>query len=155
MGMRCNMIWQKNWIEISPLNTADCASAMTLWQGCDGICLRQESDSEQTFRRFITRNPGLCLGAWEGDHLIGSVLAGHDSQRAYLYHLAVAETYRRQGVASKLVQAVLNELRRIEITKAHLFVEADNDAGLTFWQAIGAERRNDLTIFSLNTGASR
>ncbi|MFH1495376.1 MAG: GNAT family N-acetyltransferase [Pseudomonadota bacterium] len=128
---------------------------MALWQGCDGICLRQESDSEQSFCRFITRNPGLCLGAWEGDHLVGAVLAGHDSRRAYLYHLAVAETHRRQGVARKLVQAVLNELRRIGITKAHLFVETDNNTGLAFWQKIGAEQRTGLTIFSLNAGAYR
>jgi N-acetylglutamate synthase len=87
--------------------------------------------------------------------LIGAVLVGHDSLRAYLYHLAVAETHRRRGIARQLVQAVLKELKRIEITKAHLFVETNNETGLSFWRAIGAEQRTDLTAFSLTVRAIR
>jgi ribosomal protein S18 acetylase RimI-like enzyme len=142
----------KNKIEIYPLRTDDYAAAMALWQVCDGIRLRQESASETFFSRFIARNPELCLGAWEADRLIGAVLVGHDSRRAYLYHLTVAETHRRQGIGRRLVQTVLKELNRIDITKAHLFVETDNDAGLSFWQAIGAEHRTNLTVFSLTVG---
>lgn len=149
------MAKQKNRIEIYPLRTEDYGAATALWEGCDGIRLRQESASETFFRRFIARNSGLCLGAWEADALIGAVLVGHDSRRAYLYHLAVAETHRRQGIGRRLVQSVLKELRRIEISKAHLFVETDNDAGLAFWRAIGAEHRTDLIVFSLTVGTTQ
>lgn len=154
MKMRCNMPKQKSRVEIYPLRTEDYAAAMALWQGCDGIRLRQENVSEAFFHRFIARNSGLCLGAWDENRLVGAVLVGHDSRRAYLYHLAVAETHRRQGIGRRLVQAVLKELNRIGITKAHLFVETGNDAGLAFWQAIGAEHRTDLTVFSLTVGAA-
>ena len=146
---------QKNRIEIYPLRTEDYAAAMALWQGCEGICLRPENASEAFFHRFTARNSGLCLGAWEAGRLIGAVLVGHDSRRAYLYHLAVAETHRRQGIGRRLVQAVLKELNRIGIAKAHLFAETDNDAGLAFWQAIGAEHRTDLTAFSLTVGTTQ
>lgn len=146
---------QKNSIEIYPLSTEDYAAAMALWQGCDGIRLRQENATETFFRRFVARNSGLCLGAWEADRLIAVVLVGHDSRRAYLYHLAVAEAHRRQGIGRRLVQAVLKELSRIDISKAHLFVETDNDAGLSFWRVIGAEHRTDVTVFSLTAGTSQ
>lgn len=149
------MLKQKNRIENYPLRTEDYTAAMALWQGCEGIQPRQENASETFFRRFIARNSGLCLGAWEADILIGAVLVGHDSRRAYLYHLAVVEAQRRQGIGRRLVQAVLKELNRIGITKAHLFVETDNDAGLAFWRAIGAENRTDLTVFSLTVETSR
>jgi ribosomal protein S18 acetylase RimI-like enzyme len=145
----------KNRIEIFPLRTEDYAAAMALWQGCDGIQLRQENASETFFRRFIARNSGLCLGAWEADRLVGAVLVGHDSRRAYLYHLAIAMTHRRQGIGRRLVKAVLKELNRLGIPKAHLFVETDNDAGLAFWHAIGAEHRTDLTVFSLTAGTTQ
>jgi ribosomal protein S18 acetylase RimI-like enzyme len=144
---------QKKRIEIYPLGTEDYAAAMALWQECDGICLRQENSSEKFFSRFIARNSGLCLAAWEEDRLIGAVLVGHDSRRAYLYHLAVMAAHRRQGIGRRLVQAVLRELRRIDISKAHLFVEIDNKEGMSFWRAIGAEHRTDLTVFSLTVGA--
>ncbi|PIQ11870.1 MAG: GNAT family N-acetyltransferase [Hydrogenophilales bacterium CG_4_9_14_3_um_filter_59_35] len=146
---------QENSVEIHPLRAEDYAAVMALWQGCDGIRLRQEDASETFFRRFVTRNSGLCLGAWEADRLIGAVLVGHDSRRAYLYHLAVAKTHRKQGIGRRLVQSVLRELDRIGITKAHLFVETDNDAGLAFWRAIGAEHRTDLAVFSLTDGCGR
>jgi ribosomal protein S18 acetylase RimI-like enzyme len=144
-----NMDEQKNRIEIHPLRSEDYAAAMALWQGCDGIRLRRENTSEWSFHRFIARNSGVCLGVWKGDELIAAVLVGHDSRRAYLYHLAVEESHRRQGIGRRLVQAVIRELSRIDIAKAHLFVEADNDIGLSFWRAMGAEQRTDLTSFSL------
>jgi len=155
MKILCNMHKQKNRIEIYPLRTEDYAAATVLWQGCDGIRLRQEDAAETFFRRFIARNSELCLGAWEADRLIGAVLVGHDSRRAYLYHLAVAETHRRQGIGRRLVQAVLKDLNRIDITKVHLFVETDNDAGLAFWRTIGAEHRTDLAVFSLTVGTTQ
>ncbi len=145
----------KNSIEIYPLSATDYAAAMALWQACDGLRLRQENASDVFFRRFVARNPGLCLGAWEADRLIGAVLVGHDSRRAYLYHLAVAGTHRRQGIGRRLVQAVLKELNRIGIAKANFFVETDNGAGLSFWRAMGAEQRTDLTVFSLTVGTTQ
>jgi len=145
----------KNRIEIFPLRTEDYAAAMVLWQASDSLRLEHENSSEVFFRRFIARNPGLCLGAWEVDRLIGAVLVGHDSRRAYLYHMAVAETHRQQGIGRQLVQAALKELNRIGIAKTHLFVEVDNDAGLAFWHAIGAEHRTDLTVFSLTVGTTQ
>lgn len=149
------MVKLKNRIEIYPLRAEDYTAVMALWQGCDGMRLRPENSSEAFFLRFITRNTGLCLGAWEADRLIGAVLVGHDGRRAYLYHLTIAETHRRQGIGRRLVQAVLKELNRIDITKAHLFVETDNAAGLAFWRAIGAEHRTDLAVFSLNVGITQ
>ncbi|MDO9064214.1 MAG: GNAT family N-acetyltransferase, partial [Sulfuricella sp.] len=89
------MVKLKNRIEIYPLRTEDYTAVMALWQGCGGIRLRPENSSEAFFLRFITRNSGLCLSAWEEDRLIGAVLVGHDGRRAYLYHLAIAETHRR------------------------------------------------------------
>lgn len=124
---------QKNRIEIYSLRVGDYAAAVTLWQGCDGIRVSQENTSEKFFRRFVARNSGLCLGAWEADRLIGAVLVGHDRRRANLYHLAIAGTHRRQGIGRRLMQAVLKELSRIDLSKTHLLVETDNDARLNFW----------------------
>lgn len=124
---------QKNRIEIYPLRVGDYAAAVTLWQGCDGIRVSQENASEKFFRRFVARNSGLCLGAWEADRLIGAVLVSHDRRRANLYHLAIAGTHRRQGIGRRLMQAVLKELSRIDLSKTHLLVETDNDARLNFW----------------------
>lgn len=53
------------------------------------------------------------------------------------------------------MQAVLKELRRLDISKAHLFVAIDNEVGMSFWRAIGAEHRTDLTAFSLTIGATQ
>jgi len=151
MKMLSDMQKQENTIQVYPLKADDYAEAMELWQMCDGIQLRQETASETFFRRFIARNSGLCLGAWDENRLIGAVLVGHDSCRAYLYHLAVAETHRRLGVGRRLVQTVADELNRIDIAKAHFFVKMNNGTGVAFWQAIGAEYRDDLALFSLTT----
>lgn len=118
---------------------------VSLWEKTPGMGLNPYDDSEEGLRRYLARNPSTCFVAREKDgKVIGSILAGHDGRRAFIYHLAVAMESRKMGVGKSLVDAAVKALQAEGIAKAALVVFADNDAGNAFWEKIGFTTRPDL-----------
>ena len=58
--------------------------------------------------------------------------------------MAVSEEYRRQGVASALVERALEALRAEDIHKVALVAFKYNEAGNAFWERLGFAVRDDL-----------
>ena len=118
-----------------------------LWQDTKGIGL-SEADSRKQIEKFIERNKGLSFVCTDDEKIIGTVMAGHDGRRGYIYHLAVSPEYRMKGVAKELMFKCLKRLREEEIDKCHLFIFKDNQLGKRFWTKIGWIEREDIVIFS-------
>jgi ribosomal protein S18 acetylase RimI-like enzyme len=129
---------------IRPMAATDWPALERLWKQTPGVGLRYPDDSEEGLSRYLQRNPATCFVAETGDRLVGSVLAGHDGRRGYLYHLAVSADFRRQGIGRALVESAVDMLRREGIRKAGIVVFGHNDDGNPFWEAIGWQRRADL-----------
>lgn len=81
--------------------------------------------------RLLDGDSFIAVAAMEGDAVIGGIAAYElrkfEQQRSeiYIYDLAVAETHRRQGIATALV----NELKKIAAARGAyvMFVQADVD----------------------------
>jgi ribosomal protein S18 acetylase RimI-like enzyme len=129
-----------NW-RIERLTEADYSSVMALWNSTPGV---RATESSEEFARILARNPGLSCVARDGDQLIAAILCCHDGRRGYLYHLAVIESHRRQGIALAMVDRCLALLTEIGIARCTLFVVADNEDGTTFWKHTGWRERVDL-----------
>jgi N-acetylglutamate synthase len=126
------------------------AAAHALWLATPGVGL-SEADAPDALARFLQRNPGLSWVAMHGTELVGTILVGHDGRRGLVHHLAVATRCRRQGLGQRLLQQGLQALAAQGIAKCHLLVFADNADGRAFWQAVGAQWRQTLVIYSLAT----
>lgn len=135
---------------IRPMRSADIETCLALWQASDGVVLRDGSDQPPALLAFLERNPGLSwvAEASPGD-LVGALLCGHDGRRAYLYHLAVRKDWRRFGCGRGLVSAALAGLKQSGIRRCHAFVAVENEDGARFWDALGADLREDITLFTL------
>lgn len=134
-------------IEIIEMQIEDYGEAFKLWQQTPGMGL-SSADEEPAIASFLLRNPGLSFVARDNGKLVGTVLCSHDGRRGYVYHVAVAETHRKQGIAKRLVECCLDGLRRLKIEKAHLMVYEDNLGGIAFWCRLGWFRRHELVIMS-------
>jgi ribosomal protein S18 acetylase RimI-like enzyme len=137
-------------IVIREMSIQDYDEVLALWRASEGVGL-SDADSEEGVARFLDRNPGLSFVAWDGEHLVGVVLCGHDGRRGYIHHLAVSKPHRRQGLGRALVERCLSALRRAGIGKCHIFVFADNQDTIAFWKKIGWTQRVELimTVVSL------
>ena len=129
---------------IRKMTINDYKSVYDLWINTKGMGLNNLDDSEDSICRFLKRNPNTCFVAVDNKEIIGTIIAGHDGRRGYIYHTVVSEKYRRKGIASKLVENVLSAMKSEGIKKCALLVFEKNKTGNEFWQFMGFDERTDI-----------
>ena len=115
-----------------------------LWMSCKNMGFNNVDDSLAGITKLVNKNPKTCFVAETEGKIIGTVLAGNDGGRGYVYHLCVDEEYRQRGIGKKLVDAMLDGMREEGISKVALVVFAYNDTANAFYEKIGFVKRNDL-----------
>jgi ribosomal protein S18 acetylase RimI-like enzyme len=81
--------------------------------------------------------PELFLAALDGDLVIGSIMAGYDGHRGWLYAVAVLNSHRRRGVGTALVRGAEDRLRSMGCSKINLQVRASNATVVEFYKRLG------------------
>ena len=122
----------------------DFPAVLALWSGITGIGLNSYDDSEERITLFLQRNPTSCFVWEELGEIIGVILAGHDGRRGYIYHAAVRETRRSEGIGTALLDSAMEALKAQGIRKAGMLVMADNQVGNAYWEKRGWEKRTDV-----------
>lgn len=130
-------------MNIRTMTIADYDKVYALWLSCKGMGLNNLDDSREGIERFLLRNPETCFVA-ESDGLVGVIIAGNDGRRGYIYHTAVSPDCRRKGIAKALVNAALETLHGLGISKTALVVFERNADGNAFWESMGFTPRGDL-----------
>ena len=128
---------------------ADYERVIELMRNTPGVKVRS-ADSKQAVERYLSRNPGLSFVALENSNVIGCAMCGHDGRRGYLQHVLVLPEYRRQGIASKLVNRCLSRLENLGIFKTYVDVMVDNDLAHEYWINRGWIKRDDIIRYSFN-----
>ncbi|MFK4760351.1 GNAT family acetyltransferase [Microbacterium sp. ZW T5_45] len=136
---------------LRPFRNDDIEPVVRLWEQA-GLT-RPWNDPRADIRRKLEVQPELFLVAETeagpdaeakvatGDGgIVGSVMAGYDGHRGWLYYLAVAESHRRQGVARALVTEAERLLLGMGCPKVQLMVRGGNEKVLGFYDALGYER---------------
>jgi len=81
--------------------------------------------------------PELFWVAQDNGEIIGTVLAGYDGVRGWIYHLAVDPLRRRKGTARLLMQAAEDALESLGCPKINLQVRKNNTAVVDFYKTLG------------------
>jgi len=110
-------------------------AVVALWEQA-GLT-RPWNDPRADIRRKLTVQPELFLVAVDGDAVVGSVMAGYDGHRGWLYYLASAPSHRGQGIGRALVAEVERLLEAMGCPKVQLMVRPDNASARGFYDALG------------------
>ena len=132
-------------MRIRIMTIEDYDKVYALWLSCRGMGLNDADDSQEGIARYLDRNPDTCFVAEEEGKILGSIMAGHDGRRGYIYHTAVHPGHRRRGIGAGLVESVMEALKQKGISKVALVAFAGNEAGNAFWERMGFTERTDLT----------
>ena len=81
-----------------------------------------------------------ALESADAERIIGSVMAGYDGHRGWLYYLATADDHRGQGIGRALVAEAERLLLAMGCPKVQLMVRGGNDDVLGFYDRLGYER---------------
>ena len=95
------------------------------------------SDTLAEIAKKVQRDPDLFLVAEVDGRLVGSVIGGFDGRRGMIYHLAVADEYRQQGIGAALMEEVERRLKAKGCLKSYLLVVDGNDAAIRFYKKRG------------------
>jgi ribosomal protein S18 acetylase RimI-like enzyme len=123
---------------------ADRARLIALWDAC-GLT-RPWNDANNDVDRSMTARDATILVGLVDDKLVGSVMAGHDGHRGWVYYLAVDPQYRGHGHGRELMEEAGLWLASRGAPKLELMVRNGNGRAARFYEALGFERQ-DVTVY--------
>ena len=121
----------------------DTESVIALWQAT-GLT-RSWNNPHLDIQRKLTVQPELFFVAVDGHDIVGTVMAGYDGHRGWLYYLASDPQRRGQGIGRDLVTAAEDALLDMGCPKVQLMVRPDNADVLAFYDTLGYERFDTTT----------
>ena len=80
---------------------------------------------------------GLFFMALDEEAVIGTVMAGYDGHRGWIYSIAVSPKYRHQGVGSLMLSFAERKLLKLGCMKINLQIMDGNEAVQNFYLANG------------------
>ena len=79
----------------------------------------------------------LFFVALAGQEVVGTVMAGYDGHRGWIYSVAVSSAHRRRGVGSQLVRSAEHALANRGCVKVNLQIREGNESVSAFYAALG------------------
>jgi ribosomal protein S18 acetylase RimI-like enzyme len=111
----------------------------------------RRSDQPAEIQKKLQRDPDLFLVAELDGQIIGTVLGGYDGRRGIVYHLAVLEAYRQQGIGAALMSELECRLKAKGCIRCYLLVTKENENAMRFYEHSGWECM-DLHIYGKDLG---
>lgn len=112
------------------------AQVVGLWQQAFGYDTAHNSPALAIDKKLAV-NDGLFFVATDKKTVVGTILAGYDGHRGWLYSVAVHADYRRHGLGSSLVRHAEQALTALGCMKINLQITSGNDAVTGFYEALG------------------
>jgi ribosomal protein S18 acetylase RimI-like enzyme len=124
--------------EIRPFLDTDRADVVSLWEEVFAGNPPWNAPADM-IRRKKTVQPELFFVARSEGEVIGTVMGRFDGVIGWIHHPAVSPSQRRSGVPTRLMRAAEAGLVRLGCAKANLQVRSINSGVIAFYQAIGYE----------------
>lgn len=117
-------------------NTRHRQPVIELWQRVFGYATAHNAP-ELAIERKLAVDDGLFFVALASGQVVGTLMAGYDGHRGWLYSLAVDPQQRRLGTGRALVHHGEQALQARGCLKINLQILSSNGAVQGFYQALG------------------
>jgi [ribosomal protein S18]-alanine N-acetyltransferase len=97
--------------------------------------------SRSMFAGELAKPSSICLGAFEGERLVGYLIVSRYVDAWHVMNIAVATDCRRRGVASELLGALFERTRADGRRGYTLEVRVSNAGAIMLYERLGFERR--------------
>lgn len=123
-------------MEIRPYIESDEQAVVALWREVFGY-KEARNDPATSIRRKLAVQRELFFVAQVEGELAGTIMAGYDGHRGWIYSLAVAPRFRRHGLGTALMRHAEKALIDRGCPKINLQVMPTNAAVVAFYQKLG------------------
>ena len=115
-----------------------------LWDSTPEMGINSTDDGREGIEKYLYRNPTTSFIAMDNKKIVGAILAGHDGRRGFIQHMTVSTKCRKQGIATKLLNATMEAMEKEGIHKVALLNFKKNEAANGFWNKSGFLVREDV-----------
>ncbi|MCL2507963.1 MAG: GNAT family N-acetyltransferase [Oscillospiraceae bacterium] len=126
-------------IKITDMLERDLQEAIALWESIPELVYPSSFDTVERLTRFLRKNENLSSAAKLNGQMVGALLCGNDGRRGFFYHIGVEPQFRKQGIATRMVEYSFEKLRKESIDTCFLFTNDFNFGAQAFWKAAGFE----------------
>jgi ribosomal protein S18 acetylase RimI-like enzyme len=138
-------------ISIAPLRKSDIDGVADLWRAA-GLG-HPWNDSRRDIELALGHPTNLILTAHDqAGTLVGTIMAGFDGHRGWIYALAVDGSRRGQGIGRQLVERAEAWLAEQGAPVVRLLVQGGNEKAAGFYEACGYEREDFIVFGKKMTG---
>ena len=123
-------------LNIRSYQEKDAAAVSHLWQECFPDAPPHNRPLEDIQRKLAVQRE-LFLVALLDEQLVGTVMAGYDGHRGWVYYVAVSSRRQRRGIGAALMKQAELKLAALGCTKINLQVRTSNTAVVAFYRSLG------------------
>jgi ribosomal protein S18 acetylase RimI-like enzyme len=130
------------------IDTTDKLQVIELWEKVFGY-ETAHNDPNLTISKKLAVNDGLFFVAIVDTQIVGTIMAGYDGHRGWLYSVAVDHNKRLGGLGSKLVQHAEKALANLGCLKIKLQILKTNQATAAFYESLGYSVEPNISMGKL------
>lgn len=123
---------------VRTFDRADTEAVIDLWD--EAGLTRPWNDPRADIDRMLAVWPELLVVAEDAGRIVGTVMAGYDGHRGWIYYLASAADRRGEGIGRMLMAEAEQRLVALGCPKVQLMVRPGNEIVFAFYDQIGYER---------------
>ncbi len=124
---------------IRPIRDGDKEAVAKLWRVCGLVRPWNDPLRDIESARANASSDIFVAVSEEGGGIAGSVMAGYEGHRGWVYYVAVAQEHRSQGLGERLMRHAEAWLASAGAPKVMLMIREENEAVRRFYEAIGYE----------------
>jgi ribosomal protein S18 acetylase RimI-like enzyme len=124
-------------VQVRFLKRQDIPSLLELWRAANLTIRPAGREHPDRLASELAEYPRNFMGAFDGDRLVGALIATWDGRRGWINRLAVHPQARRRGLATRLIAAAEAELKSRGALVIAALVEPSNVPSLSLFSASG------------------
>ncbi|MBL8025572.1 MAG: GNAT family acetyltransferase [Fibrobacteres bacterium] len=117
-------------------NDTDKISVITLWRSVFGY-YDGYNDPETSINKKLNADDHLFFVATMNEEIVGTVMAGYDGHRGWIYSLAVDPDSQKRGIGRQLVDKAESALKALGCPKLNLQILDTNNKVIGFYEKLG------------------
>ena len=135
-------------MQIRPYNdSTDRSAVIRLWEKVFSSHLTGRNEPNGSIDRKLAMEDGLFFVAVDlDDSIAGTIMAGYDGHRGWLYSVASDPQQRGRGIGRMLVDHAVNALKQLGCPKVNLQVRGTNLGVIDFYKKLGFTEDNCVSL---------
>lgn len=131
-------------MHIRPFERRDTDAVIALWQA-RGLT-RPWNDPLKDIERKLAVQPELFLVGERDGKIVATAMGGYDGHRGSVYYLAASEQHAGKGYGADILAELERMLTAMGCPKINLLVRAENDGVVKFYDRLGYEQHDSLSL---------